>query len=347
LAVSQDIPLVTLVIPGYNEAGVLARNMGIIFEHLDTLSDRYRFEVMIINDGSRDKTGEIADSLRSEHASLQVIHHPSNFGLGQAFKTAFAASRGDFVVTLDADLSYAPSTIDDLLEAITVGGAKLALASAYMDGGKVTNVPFLRRVLSQWGNKMFSLITGNAFSTFTCMVRAYDGPFIRSLEPKSEGMAIMPEVVYKTMMMGGKIVEVPAHLDWTAPMRTSSMRLISHIMSTAVSGFVFRPFLMLLIPGLLILAFSAYVNFWLAIEFVRALPRADGYLAETAAILFNEHPATLIIGLLTLLLAIQMISLGALSLQSKKYYEETYFQIVKLRRQIRDLEDEDGHGPKR
>lgn len=352
MASTQDIPLVTLVIPGYNEAGVLARNMGIIFEHLETLSDRYQFEVMIINDGSRDKTGQIAESLRSDHTTLQVIHHPSNFGLGQAFKTAFAASKGDYVVTMDADLSYAPDTINDLLDAITVGGAKLALASAYMDGGQVTNVPFLRRVLSQWGNKMFSLLTGNAFSTFTCMVRAYDGPFIRSLEPKSEGMAIMPEVVYKTMMMGGKIVEVPAHLDWTAqladgPMRTSSMRLISHIMSTAVSGFVFRPFLMLLIPGLLTLLFSCYVNFWLLIEFVQAMPRVNGDLAQAAAILFNEHPATLIIGLLTLLLAIQMISLGALSLQSKKYYEETYFQMVKLRRQIRDLEDEDGHGPKR
>ncbi len=342
-------PLVTLVIPGYNEAGVLARNMSIIFDHLETLSDRFRFEVMIINDGSRDETGKIAESLRGDYASLQVIHHPSNFGLGQAFKTAFGASKGDYVVTIDADLSYAPDTINDLLAAITEGGAKLALASAYMEGGKVTNVPFMRRILSQWGNKMFSLLIGNAYSTFTCMVRAYDGPFIRSLEPKAEGMAIMPEVVYKTMMMGGKIVEVPAHLDWTAqladgPMRTSSMRLISHIMSTAVSGFVFRPFLMLLIPGLLILLFSSYVNFWLAIEFLQALPRSGGHLADAAAILFSEHPATLLIGLLTLLLAIQMISLGALSLQSKKYYEETYFQLVKLRRQIRDLEqpDEDG-----
>jgi glycosyltransferase involved in cell wall biosynthesis len=328
------------VIPGYNEAGVLRKNMRVFFEYLDTLRDQYRFEVLIINDGSRDETGPIAESLRAIYPELQVIHHPSNFGLGQAFKTAFAASTGDYVVTMDADLSYAPCVIGDLLEALSEKGTKLALASAYMKGGQVTNVPWLRRVLSQWGNKMFSVLAGNRFSTFTCMVRGYDGPFIRSLEPKSEGMGIMPEIIYKTMMVGGRIVEVPAHLDWTAqisdaPVRSSSMRIFSHIVSTFVSGFVFRPFMMLLVPGLLVLAFSAYVNFWLFVELINAIGRSGGSLDLSARILFEEHPATMLIGLLTLLLAIQMVSLGALSLQSKKYFEETYFQLVKLRRQIR------------
>lgn len=337
---NNSLPLVSLVVPGYNEAGVLNRNMGIIFDYLTTLRDQYAFEVLIINDGSHDETGSIADSLVAQYPELQVIHHPSNFGLGQAFKTAFAASTGDYIVTLDADLSYAPETIGDLLVALTQNGTKLALASAYMKGGKVTNVPWLRKMLSLWGNKMFALLTGNKFSTFTCMVRGYDGPFIRALEPKSQGMGIMPEIIYKAMMVGGRIVEIPAHLDWTAqlsdsPVRSSSMRLASHIVSTFVSGFVLRPFLMLLLPGLMVLLFSAYVNFWLLTELISAIGASGGNLDAAARILFEEHPATMLIGLLTLLLAIQMVSLGALSLQSKKYFEETYFQLVKLRRQIR------------
>ncbi|MGC1443427.1 MAG: glycosyltransferase family 2 protein, partial [Burkholderiaceae bacterium] len=332
-------PLVTLVIPGYNEAGVLKANMGVIFDYLDTLRNQYEFEVLIINDGSRDDTGAIAESLKSARPEIQVIHHPTNFGLGQAFKTAFAVSSGDYVITMDADLSYAPETIGDLLAALRKNGTKLALASAYMKGGKVTNVPWLRKVLSRWGNKMFAALIGNKYSTFTCMVRGYDGPFIRSLEPKSTGMGIMPEVIYKTLMLDGRIVEVPAHLDWTAqiqaaPVRSSSMRLVSHIVSTFVSGFVFRPVVMLLVPGLLVMLFSAYVNFWLFVELIGAIGRAGGQLDVAARILFDEHPATMLIGLLTLLLAIQMVSLGALSLQSKKYFEDTYFQLVKLRRQI-------------
>ncbi|MEZ5657959.1 MAG: glycosyltransferase family 2 protein [Burkholderiaceae bacterium] len=332
----------TVVIPGYNEAAILHRNVTEIVAYLDTLAERFRFELLLINDGSSDDTGQIADQLSTEIPNLSVIHHPSNFGLGQAFKTAFAASRGDYVVTIDADLSYAPETIGDLLDTVTRNGAKLVLASAYMNGGKVSHVPALRHWLSRIGNRMFALLIGNRYSTFTCMVRAYDGPFIRALEPKSEGMGIMPEVVYKTMILGGRIVEIPAHLDWSrqiadGPVRSSSMRLLSHIVSTLVSGFVLRPFVLLVVPGLLILLFSLYVNFWVLVELVSAMGRTHGYMSEAAALLFREHPATMLIGLLSLLLAIQLISLGAMSLQAKKYYEETYFQFVRLRRQLREM----------
>ncbi|MEZ5652744.1 MAG: glycosyltransferase family 2 protein [Burkholderiaceae bacterium] len=335
-------PLVTVVIPGYNEAAILHRNVGEIIDYLDTLADRYRFELLLINDGSSDETGKIAEQLSREFANVSVIHHPSNFGLGQAFKTAFAASRGDYLVTIDADLSYAPQTIGALLEAVTRKGTKLVLASAYMKGGKVSHVPPLRHWLSRLGNRMFALLIGNRHSTFTCMVRAYDGPFIRALEPKSEGMGIMPEIVYKTMILGGRIDEIPAHLDWSrqladGPVRTSSMRLLSHIASTLVSGFVLRPFVLLVVPGLLVMMFSLYVNFWVAFELWGAMGRTGNAMAEAAALLFREHPATMLIGLLSLLLAIQLIGLGALSLQAKKYYEETYFQFVRLRRQVREL----------
>lgn len=332
-------PLVTLVVPAYNEASILQANMEIILEYLRTLESRYRFEVLIVNDGSTDGTGIVADRLSELHPSIQVVHHPSNFGLGQSCKTAFAMSNGDYVVTMDADLSYAPDTIGALLDAMQTKRAKLVIASAYMKGGKVTKVPWLRLQLSRLGNRMIGMLTGNVLSTFTCMVRAFDGPFIRSLEPKHQGMGIMPELIYKTMVLGGKIVEIPAHLDWTRQIeqqgkRSSSMRLLSHIMSTFVSGFFFRPFMMLLVPGCLLLVFAAYVNTWVLIEFSALLQPAGGRLSEAAALLFRDHPATLLIGLLSLVLAVQMISLGGISLQSKRYFEETYFQLVKLRRQI-------------
>ena len=87
------------------------------------------------------------------------------------------------------------------------------------------------------------------------------------------------------------------------------------------------------------LLFSIYVNTWVIIEFIAALPEAGGKLLEGAAEVFRNHPATLLIGLLSLVLAIQLISLGAISLQSKRYFEETYFQLVKLRKQIKPRDD--------
>lgn len=142
-------PLVTLVLPAFNEAGVLEAHVDDIMAYLQGLSAQYRFEILLINDGSSDGSGVIAERLRARHDTIRVINHPKNFGLGQAFKTSFAASRGDYVITFDVDLSYSADHIGALLEAIVRERAKLVLASAYMPGGQVTNVPFKRRVLSQ------------------------------------------------------------------------------------------------------------------------------------------------------------------------------------------------------
>ena len=348
----KHLPLVTVVLPSYNEAAALARNLDAIYRYLETLSDRYCFEVLIVNDGSRDDTAAVAEAATRRHPSLRVIDHPGNFGLGQAFKTAFAASRGDYVVTMDADLSYAPETIGRMLEALVTRRAKLVLASAYMPGGKTTAVPRDRHLFSRVGNWLMSRMDSRRFSTYTCMVRAYDGPFIRSMEPRAHGMGIMPEIIYKTLILGGRIVEIPAHLDWTLqqqdaaaareaggpPARRSSMRVMAHMLSTSVSSFLFRPFMLMLVPGALLLLFSVYVNFWVLVELVDAI-RRTGHLSEATALLYTEHPATLLVGMLTLLLSVQLISLGAMSMQKKRYYEETYFQIFRLRRQLERIEE--------
>lgn len=339
---AEDRPLVSLVLPAYNEAGVLEENMQVIQDYLASLADRYRFEVLVVNDGSADATGAFATGLARRFTNMRVLSHPRNFGLGQAFKTAFTASRGDYVITMDVDLSYSVDHIGKLLEAIVSTRAKLVLASAYMEGGRVTNVPALRRTLSIWGNRFLRMFARGGISTLTCMVRAYDGPFVRSLILRSTGMEIMPEVVYKTMILRGHIVEVPAHLDWSrqiqaGPRRSSSMRILRHVLSTLISGFVFRPFVMLMLPGLVLLAFSAYVNFWVLVVFLQALSAVGAYPAEAAAVVYRDHPQTLFIGVLSLVLAIQLISLGALSLQKKKYFEETYYADVQLRRLIDEL----------
>ncbi len=348
-----DLPLVSLVLPAYNEAGVLDDNIAEIMRYLRTLEARYHFEVLLVNDGSRDNTAEVADALAAKYSSLRAIHHPSNFGLGQAFKTAFAQSRGDYVVTLDVDLSYSPDHIGLLLEEIQTTRAKLVLASPYMKGGRLTNVPWLRRTLSVWGNRFLRRFARGGISTITCMVRAYDGVFIRSLVLRSTGMDIMPEVVYKTMVLHGRIRQVPAHLDWTRqvsagpPRRSSSMRIVRHIFGTMISGFIFRPFMFLVAPGLVMLLFSMYVNIWMVIHFFRALSAlpaevlaAEGPSAALAQA-YAQYPHTFIIGLLALMLSLQLIGMGALALQSKKYFEEVFYLGISLNRSaLKGMRDE-------
>lgn len=341
-ASGATLPLVTLVLPAYNESAILADNFRLLHEHLRGLASRYRFEYVIVNDGSSDETGAIADALAREHAEVRVIHHYRNAGLGQGFKTGFAESRGDIIVTLDIDMSYAPDHIDRMLATIESTGADLVLASPYMEGGEISNVPPLRRFLSIWANRFLSMFARGRLSTLTCMVRAYRGDFARGVVLRAVGMEVMPETIYKAMILRRRIVQIPAHLDWSRQIkvgqkRRSSMRILRHTFATLLSGFVFRPFMFFVLPGVVLLAFSLWVNFWMFMHFVEAFvalgPQVSGDRVSLAvASAYRDYPHTFIVGLLSLMLGIQLTGLGVLALQAKSYFEELFYLGSQRRR---------------
>lgn len=330
---AEPRPLVTVVLPAYNEAAILEDNFAVLEAYLRALGEKYRFEILLINDGSSDGTREIAEAVAARHENVRVIHHTTNLGLGQAFRTAFGKSRGDYVVTLDIDLSYEPEHIGALLEKISATRTQMVLASPYMAGGQLSNVPWLRRTLSIWANRFLSLFAPGKLSTLTCMVRAYEGAFIRDLVLRSTGMEIMPEMVYKTMIMRGRIAQIPAHLDWSRQVavgarRQSSMRILRHMVGTLLSGFIFRPFMFFILPGLALLAFSLWTNLWMFIHFFEAYaalgPVEGDRISAAVAVAYRQFPHTFIVGLLSLMLSIQLIGLGILALQAKNYFEEVF-----------------------
>jgi glycosyltransferase involved in cell wall biosynthesis len=335
-------PLVTLVLPAYNEAAILEANLKKIFVYLDGLADRYRWQVVLVNDGSRDKTGEIAERFAATRKEMLVLHHPRNFGLGQALKFGFARSAGDYVVTMDIDLSYSPAHIGLLLETIRSTQAKIVLASPYMKGGTIGNVPPLRKFLSIWANRFLSALAQGSASTLTCLVRAYDGPFVRSLNLRAMGMEVMPEMIYKSMVLRATIDQVPATLDWELQVgpggRKSSMRILRHIFRTLLSGFAFRPFAFFVLPGLFLLLFSLYVNAWMLIHFFQALAALPhdvaGRVSVAVANAYTAFPHTFIVGLFSLTVSIQLISLGLISLQSKNYFEEMFHLASSIKRGV-------------
>lgn len=331
---SSHLPLLSVVLPAFNEEALLEKNVTSIIAYLETLEDEFRWEVIIVNDGSRDATSEISNRLAEENSRVITVHHPRNFGLGQAMSYGFANTAGDYVITLDMDLSYDVEHIGQLARTIRDDGARMVLASPYMEGGTIRNVPFLRRNLSILGNRFLRYFAKGRFSTLTCMTRAYDGPFIRALNLRSMGMDAMPETVYKAMIMNASIDEIPAELDWAPQLavgktRRSSMRIFQHIVSTIFSGFIFRPFLYFIVPGLLFAAFSAYVNYWVFVHYFEALAqlRTSGQVTTVTgglALAYEQYPHTFVFGLMTAILAIQLIGLGVLSLQSKQYFEELF-----------------------
>lgn len=345
-----DRPLVSIILPAYNEAAILREHVFVLLEYLQTLAHRFRFEIIIVNDGSHDQTGEIADQLASEFEGIRVFHHPRNFGLGQALKTGFARFHGRYVVILDIDLSYGPEHVRLLLDRITTTDARIVLASPYMRGGRVLNVPWSRVLLSRAANWFLARASGHRISTSTCMVRAIDGRFLRSLHLRNTGMDVMPEMIQKAKILRASLDEIPAELNWelqnrAGGRRRSSMRILRQILGTTVSGFMLRPFTFLLIPGLLLLAFAVYVNTWMVIHFISAYGELSmsADLAHSAsaavALAYSQYPHTFIVGLLSLMLAIQLTGMALLSLQSKKYFDELFhLESILLREQRESMQ---------
>ncbi len=326
------MPLLSVIVPVFNEQALLEQHLTRLVEYLESLEDEFRWEIVIVNDGSSDGSAQIIDKFAAERNNIIALHHPRNFGVGQALRFGFHNTHGDYVVTLDIDLSYDVRHIGDLARSVRDRHAKLVLASPYMKGGEIANVPWLRRTLSIWGNRFLGFFAKGHFSTLTSMMRAYDGDFIRALNLRAMGLEIMPETVQKTMILRGSIVEIPARLDWGPQRkfaRVSSMRIVRHVFATVLAGFIFRPFLFFIIPGLLLAAFSAYVNVWMFIHFFEALAglKAQGQPAELTrafAIAYAESPHTFVFGLLTAMLAVQLVGLGILALQSKQYFDELF-----------------------
>ncbi len=191
-------PSVSLIIPAYNEEEIIEKNLCILYDFMKELNEDYIFEILIINDGSTDKTREIIEKFLTGRKEVKVKHHFINLNLGNALKTGFIHASGEYIITLDLDLSYAPHHIREILETLIITKADIVLASPYMKGGKVTAVPFFRRLMSRWANRFMRLVAQSKYHTFTCMVRGYQAKYIKSINLKSTNYEINPEILYKS-----------------------------------------------------------------------------------------------------------------------------------------------------
>lgn len=338
------MPFVTVVMPACNEEAIITASIERLVDHLRTIEGRYSWELIVVDDGSTDRTGELAEGCAAADDRIRVFHHVANFNLGQALRFAFNQARGRYIVTLDADLSYGPEHIERLLDAAVETGAKVVIASPYVKGGRTTAVPFFRLFLSRASNKLLSITAKGHLSTVTGMVRCYDRPFIQALSLKAGDMEINIEIIYKAQLMRAHIVEIPAHLDWTAQRalkggRRSSIRLARSVAGQAFSSFLFRPFMFFILPGIVLGLLSLYTLGFVAWNIIDRYAELSGSfdprISEAVADVYHRSPHAFIVGGIALLVSVQLISLGLLSAQSKRYFEELFHLGTLSYRQLR------------
>lgn len=333
---ANDKQLISIILPAFNEAGVITKSLPALSEYLKTLNNKFHWEIIIVNDGSTDATGELADNFAKADNKIRVIHHRVNRNLGGALRTGFKKANGDYIVVLDIDLSYAPEHVESMVDELIETEAEIVVASPYMKGGKTTAVPFLRLLLSKTVNKLMRLASGINIHTFTSMARAYKADFIKSLNLKSSTYSINPEIIQKATILRARIVEIPAHLDWSYQLtegktRTSSLRIYKGVLLGLMNSFIFRPYVFFMFVGIALLFLSTYVIVWIFYHTYVVFPEIavpsglwNDRFTEAIASVFRDRPHAFFVGGFTLIVALQFIGIGFLSLQSKRYFDELF-----------------------
>jgi glycosyltransferase involved in cell wall biosynthesis len=198
---------VLVIVPTYNEA----QNLELILSRLHLSIPTVH--ALVVDDGSPDGTGELAEKLAAVDPRVHVLHRAAKAGLGAAYIAGFRWAREhgfDVVVEMDADGSHAPEQLPRLLAAL--GSADLVLGSRYVPGGEVTDWPLHRLLLSRAGNRYTRWALRLPVSDATGGYRAARAELIDRLpfdDVASQGYCFQVDWAWRAVRAGARVAEVP------------------------------------------------------------------------------------------------------------------------------------------
>ncbi|MCW2836506.1 MAG: Dolichyl-phosphate beta-D-mannosyltransferase [Marmoricola sp.] len=196
-----------MVVPTYNEA----LNLELIVERLRRAQPEV--DVLVVDDGSPDGTGAIADRLAASDPRVSVLHRAHKEGLGAAYLHGFrvALERGyDVIGEMDADGSHQPEELDEMLRALRE--ADLVIGSRWVPGGSIVNWPRHRELLSRGGNLYTRMLLGIPVRDATAGYRLFRRTTLERIQLDqidSLGYVFQADLAYRTVREGLRVVEVP------------------------------------------------------------------------------------------------------------------------------------------
>ncbi|MGD0247874.1 MAG: polyprenol monophosphomannose synthase [Candidatus Limnocylindrales bacterium] len=202
-------PSVWIIIPTYNERD----NVGPIADAvLETIPEAH---ILIVDDGSPDGTGELADEMARKNKAITVLHREAKQGLGRAYVAAFKdllARDAGIVVQMDADFSHPVRYLPSLLEPLRTGTADLVLGSRYVEGGHIPRWNILRRLVSRGGSVFAGVVLLMPYRDLTGGFKAWRSAALRQIELDrlhAGGYAFQIETTFRARLAGARIIEVP------------------------------------------------------------------------------------------------------------------------------------------
>ena len=196
-------PGLSVFFPAYNDSGTIASLVITALKTARRLTSN--FEVIVVNDGSADKTGEIADELARTYPEVRVIHHERNRGYGGALRTGFAQARGELVFYTDGDAQYDPTEMEALWEALRddvdlVNGYKISRSD-----------PLHRVIIGRIYHHTVKLLFGLSVQDVDCDFRLLRRSIFDRVTLEKNSGVICLEMMKKIEDAGFRIAEVPVH----------------------------------------------------------------------------------------------------------------------------------------
>jgi glycosyltransferase involved in cell wall biosynthesis len=194
---------VSFLVPAYNEAATIVE----VLERVSALD--VEKQIVVVDDGSSDGTGDLAERWRDGRADVVVIRQESNRGKGAAIRTAIPHADGEIAVIQDADLEYDPTDVPALIEPIERGVADVVFGSR-LSGGRPQRAYMFWHLV---GNRFLSLLTNVLFNTTISDMetgyKAFRIEVLRSLDLRQDDFGIEPEITAKVCRRGLRVYELP------------------------------------------------------------------------------------------------------------------------------------------
>jgi glycosyltransferase involved in cell wall biosynthesis len=196
-----------VIVPTYNEI----ENLETMYRRISNASKSS--DILIIDDGSPDGTGDLADALAKRDKRVKVLHRPGKLGLGTAVLAGFryALEEGyQLVVTIDADLSHDPAYIPQMLGLI--GEYDLVIGSRYVRDGGMVNWSIRRLLISLLANAVLKKILGIPQKDCSGAFKCYTANLLRKIQVDrviSKGYVFYVEILYRALRAGARVKEIP------------------------------------------------------------------------------------------------------------------------------------------
>ena len=194
----------SVVVPAHNEAKNLERLVVGLRRELK--KTKKPFEIIVVNDNSTDNTVEVLKKLKKRVKQLRAIHRTKDKGVGNTIRQGLNKVKGNFIITLDGDLSHNPKELPRFLKAIKK--CDMVCGSRYTKYGKA-DMNLSRLLISGLFNSIFRKIFGLPVKDFTSGYRIYKREVIDNTKYKSSGFGIYIEIPLKAHLLGYKLKEVP------------------------------------------------------------------------------------------------------------------------------------------